>query len=211
VRAEAAGTKVLESELIGLLPQEAVTRAFVDLTRPRGWTGAEVIESHLETEPLDACQPFLDVLASSAPTPGGGSAAALAGAAGAALVAMVCNLTVGREKYAAVDDELRHVRSMAERLRAELHAMIRRDSAAYDAFMAAVKLPKTTDAEKAARKETMGRAAVLAAQVPLEAMERARDVLELAVVVARRGNRNAVSDGAVAALLARAALRPPRT
>ena len=206
-RAEAAGVKVLESEMIGLLPQDAVVRSFVDLTKPRGWTGAEIIESHVRTEPLDACAPFLDALASESPTPGGGSAAALAGATGAALVAMVCNLTCGREKYAAVDAELRDVRAEATRLQALLHGMIRRDSAAYDTFMSAMKLPKATPEEKAARKDAMGRAAVVAAQVPLETMEAALEVLRLAVVVATKGNRNAASDGAVAALMARAALR----
>lgn len=206
-RAEAAGTKVLESEMIGLLPQDAVVRSFVDLTRPRGWTGAEVIESHLRTEPLEACAPFLSALASDSPTPGGGSAAALAGATGAALVVMVCNLTCGREKYAAVDAELRDVRTAAERLRADLHAMIRRDADSYAGYMAAMKLPKATDEEKAARRTAMNAAAVAAAEVPLETMARSLDVLRLAVVVAQKGNRNAASDGCVAALLARAALR----
>lgn len=210
VRAEAAGVKILESEIIGLVPQAAVTQAFVDMTKPRGWTGKEIIESHLapaEPHPLDACAPFVDALASESPTPGGGSAAALAGATGAALVAMVCNLTCGREKYAPVDAELREIRTKAMALKDELHGMIRRDSAAYDSFMVAMKLPKATDAEKAARKAAMGRAAILAAQVPLETMERALDVMRLAVVVAEKGNRNAASDGAVGALMARAAIR----
>ncbi|MCG3134454.1 MAG: hypothetical protein HMLKMBBP_01760 [Planctomycetes bacterium] len=206
-RAEAAGVKVLESEVIGLVPQDAVVRGFADLTRPRGFTGAEVIESHLRTEPLDACGPFIEALASEAPTPGGGSAAALAGAQGAALVEMVCNLTIGREKYRAAEAELTAVRADARRLRTELHGLIRRDCAAYDGFMQAMKLPKATDAEKAARKAAMGRAAILAAEIPLETMALCAEVLRLAVAAARKGNPNAASDGAVAALMARAALR----
>lgn len=206
-RAEAAGTRIVETEVIGLLPQDAVTRSFVDVTRPRGWTGAEVIETHLATDALDSCAPFLDAIASDAPTPGGGSAAALAGAQAAALVAMVCGLTVGREKYQEVDAELRAVRETALRLKEELHATIRRDAGAYGAFMAAMKLPKATPEEKAARKAAMGRAAVVAAEVPLRTMECALEVLRLAGVVARKGNPNASSDGAVGALMARAALR----
>lgn len=206
-RAEAAGAKVLESEVIGLVPQDAVTRAFVDLTRPRGWTGREVIETHLRDDPIDSCGPFLDLLASDSPTPGGGSAAALGGAAAAALVVMVCNLTCGREKYAAVDAELRGVREEARALQSELTATIRRDAGAYETFMAAMKLPKATDAEKAARREAMGRAAVVAAEVPLRTMELALATLRLAAIVAAKGNPNASSDGRVAVLLARAALR----
>ncbi|MCE9637160.1 MAG: glutamate formimidoyltransferase [Planctomycetes bacterium] len=206
-RAEAAGVKVLESEMIGLVPQAAVNQAFVDMAKPRGWTGAEIIESHLRTEPMDACAPFLAVLASDAPTPGGGSAAALAGAAGAALVTMVCNLTIGREKYAAADAELRVVRERASRLQEKLHAMIRRDAASYESYMLAMKLPKATPEEKAARKEAMGRAAVIAAETPLETMSLAAEVIDLSAVVVRKGNPNAASDGAVAALLGRAAVR----
>jgi glutamate formiminotransferase/formiminotetrahydrofolate cyclodeaminase len=206
-RAEAAGVKVLESEMIGLLPQDAVNRAFTDLTHPRGWTGREIIESHLKTDALGACGPFLDALASDNPAPGGGSASALAGAQGAALVAMVCGLSVGRPKFAAVDAELREVMARAKVLRADLEGIIRRDAAAYDAFMQAMKLPKTTDEEKAARKAAMGAAAVVMTEVPLETMEKAVEVLRLSTIVTRKGNPNAASDGAVGALLARAALR----
>jgi glutamate formiminotransferase/formiminotetrahydrofolate cyclodeaminase len=148
-RAEAAGVKVLESEMIGLLPQAAVNQAFTDLTKPRGWTGREIIESHLRSDPMDACAPFLDLLASEAPVPGGGSAAGLAGSLAASLVVMVCGLTIGREKFKEADAELRVVRARAERLRADLHAMIRKDAAAYAAYMAAMKLPKGTPEEKA--------------------------------------------------------------
>jgi len=206
-RAEAAGAKVLESEMIGLVPQAAVNQAFVDLTKPRGWTGAEIIESHLRTDPMDACAPFLALLASDAPVPGGGSAAGLAGAAGAALVTMVCNLSCGREKFKDVDEELRGVRAKAMRLQEKLHEMIRKDAAAYAGYMAAMKLPKATPEEKAARKEAMGLAAVFAAETPLETMTLAVEVIALSGVVVRKGNPNAASDGAVAALLGRAAVR----
>src|SRR6185295_19188130 len=94
-RAEAAGVKVLESEVVGLIPQAAVTKSFVDMTNPRAWSDAQVLENRLGApDPLDSYAPFLARLASDSPTPGGGSSAALAGAMAAALVVMVCNLTV---------------------------------------------------------------------------------------------------------------------
>lgn len=207
-RAEEAGVRVLESEVVGLVPQEAITRAFVDLTRPRGWSDAQVLESRLgPQDPLDSCGPFLAALASVNPTPGGGSAAALAGTMAAALVVMVCNLTIGREKFKEVEEELRGVREEAARLQSAMSALVRRDADAYAGYMAAAKLPKATDEEKSARKEAMARAAVHATEVPLETMRKALAVMRLAAVAAKKGNPNAASDGAVAALLAHAALR----
>jgi glutamate formiminotransferase/formiminotetrahydrofolate cyclodeaminase len=207
-RAEAAGVKVLESEVVGLVPQAAITRAFLDLTKPRGWTDDLVLEKRIGTaDPLDACAPFLAQLASESPTPGGGSAAALAGAMGAALVVMVCNLTIGRDKFKDVADELRGVHAEATKLQAAMSALVRRDAEAYAGFVEAMKLPKATDAEKAARKKAMGEAAIRAAEIPLETMRVSLAVMRLAAVVAKKGNPHAASDGAVAALMARAALR----
>jgi len=207
-RAAAEGVEVLETEVIGVIPQAAVTASFVDVTKPAGWTGEEILESRLAPpDPLDSCAPFLDALAGSTPTPGGGSAAALGGALGAALAGMVANLTIGRKKYAEVEDEMRAVRERAEVLRAELAGLIRKDAASYDTFMLALRLPKETDEQKAARREAMGAAAVVTTEVPIEVMRAAVEVMELARVVVEKGNRNAASDGAVAALFARAAIR----
>jgi formiminotetrahydrofolate cyclodeaminase len=146
-------------------------------------------------------------LASDAPTPGGGSAAALAGAAGAALASMVTNLTIGRKKYAEVEDEMRRVRTEAESLRRSLHGLIREDAKAYERYMTAAKLPKETDAEKSVRKAALGQAAVAAAEAPLETMRQALATMKLSAIVAAKGNRNAASDGGVGALFARAAIR----
>jgi glutamate formiminotransferase/formiminotetrahydrofolate cyclodeaminase len=207
-RAEAAGVKVLESEIVGLVPQAAITKSFLDLTKPRGWSETQILENRLgPADQLDACAPFLSQLASDSPTPGGGSAAALAGAMGASLVVMVCNLTIGREKFKDVEQELRGVHAEATKLQAAMSSLVRRDADAYAGFVAAMKLPKATDAEKAARKKAMGEAAVRAAEIPLETMRVALAVMRLAAVVAKKGNPHAASDGAVAALLGRAALR----
>jgi formiminotetrahydrofolate cyclodeaminase len=148
-----------------------------------------------------------DRLASREPVPGGGSAAAIGGALGASLVGMVAELTIGRPDAAERDDVLREVRDSAARLRAELLDLAETDAAAYDAVVAARRLPKGTDAERAERSRRMRSTIVEAARVPLETARRSREVLDLAVRIAPIGNRNAVSDAGVAAQLASAAVR----
>jgi formiminotetrahydrofolate cyclodeaminase len=148
-----------------------------------------------------------DRLASREPVPGGGSAAAIGGALGASLVGMVAELTIGRPDAAERDDVLREVRDSAARLRVDLLDLAETDAAAYDAVVAARRLPKGTDAERAERSRRMRSTIVEAARVPLETARRSREVLDLAVRIAPIGNRNAVSDAGVAAQLASAAVR----
>ena len=114
-----------------------------------------------------AIEPFLDELASSAATPGGGSAAAIIGAMGAALVSMVCNLTIGKKKYAEVEGEMKDVLAKTEALRKKLTGMIEDDVKAFDAVMGAYGMPKETDADKAARDKAIQAALKLATDVPL--------------------------------------------
>ncbi|MCC7368242.1 MAG: cyclodeaminase/cyclohydrolase family protein [Chloroflexi bacterium] len=149
---------------------------------------------------------FIDRLASGDPTPGGGSASALAGALGAALVSMVCNLTVGREKYAAHDAEVRDIREAAGHLASQLRDGIARDATAYDGVMAAYKLPRTTDEEKAARQRAIQSATHAAALVPLALAEACGQVVDQAERAVGKTNVNAASDLAVAALLGVAAM-----
>ena len=149
---------------------------------------------------------FLDRLASGDPTPGGGSASALAGALGAALVSMVCNLTVGREKYAAHESEVREVLAASGQLVTTLRNGIDQDAAAYDQVMAAFKLPRNTDEEKAARQAAIQKATHAASLVPLALAEASAQVIEQAERAVGRTNANAASDLAVAALLGVAAL-----
>ncbi len=146
-------------------------------------------------------------LSSSAPVPGGGSAAAIAGALGASLVSMVAALTAGRAGYESVDDEVRSIGGEAAGLRDRLLELAERDSEAYDAVMQARRLPKESDDERAARKAAMGESFVLAAQVPLETARTAAQVIKLAARIAPIGNPNAASDAGVAAQLASAATR----
>jgi formiminotetrahydrofolate cyclodeaminase len=155
----------------------------------------------------ETIQNFLDGLASSAPTPGGGGAAAISGAMGAALVSMVCNLTIGKKKYVEVEGELKEILAKSEALRGELTGMIADDVAAFDAVMGAYGLPKETDAQKAARAETIQAALKTATDVPLACCRACRAVIDLAETVAEKGNLNVISDAGVAVLSAYAGLR----
>lgn len=150
---------------------------------------------------------FLDGLASSAATPGGGGAAAISGAMGAALVSMVCNLTIGKKKYVEVEGELKQVLAKSEDLRAQLTAMIADDVAAFDAVMGAYGLPKETDAQKTERTEAIQSALKTATDVPLACCRTCRQVIDLAGIVADKGNLNVISDAGVAVLSAFAGLR----
>ena len=150
---------------------------------------------------------FLDALASKDPTPGGGGGAALAGAIGAALASMVCNLTVGKEKYAAVQTDIQGLLAQTEALRHKLTDLVEADEAAYGVLSAAYKLPKDTDDQKKARTAAIQKALINATTPPLEIGQACVDVLNLCGPVAAKGNVAAVSDAGVAALMAEAGLR----
>ena len=150
---------------------------------------------------------FLTALASSAPAPGGGGGAAMAGALAAALASMVCNLTIGKEKFAAQECEVKALLQEAEQVRQDLLALVEDDAAVFNSFMACYKLPKTTDAEKAARTAAIRKAAKQAAEVPLAIAKASYKVLQLAHRLVIIGNPGVITDGACSALLARAALR----
>ncbi|MDR3321460.1 MAG: cyclodeaminase/cyclohydrolase family protein [Synergistaceae bacterium] len=150
---------------------------------------------------------FLTELASEMPAPGGGSAAALGGALSAALVSMVANLTVGKEKYKDNWAAMEAVRDKSERLRSEFAALADDDTESFNAFMAAMKMPKDTDEKKASRKRAMEEASKGATEVPLRTLESCVKLAELAAEAVKFGNPNAASDAGSAALLAEAAGR----
>jgi formiminotetrahydrofolate cyclodeaminase len=154
-----------------------------------------------------AIDKFLDELASQKATPGGGSAAAIIGAMAAALVAMVCNLTIGKKKYADVEGEMRDLLVKAEALRHKLTGMIEDDVKAFDAVMAAYGMAKETDTDKAAREKAIQAALKWATEVPLRCCHAAREVIDLAAIASEKGNLNVISDAGVAVLAAYAALR----
>ena len=142
---------------------------------------------------------FLSTLASDAPTPGGGAVAAVSGATGAALISMVCNLTIGRKGYEEAEDRMREILTDAETARTVFLDLADRDATAFDGVMAAFKMPKETDAEKAVRSQAIQQGYEQAAVVPLEIARRAAELMELARETTEIGNANAASDGACAA------------
>ena len=149
---------------------------------------------------------FLDALASKEPVPGGGSGAALAGGLGAALVSMVCNLTIGKKGYEQAWEPLKELRVRSEELRARMVELLEADTQAYGKVMETYRLPRDTAEAKAARKEAMQAALQHAAEVPLQIAESCGAVVDLALPAAELGNRWAVSDAGVGALLAEAAM-----
>ncbi len=150
---------------------------------------------------------FLEALSSDAPAPGGGSVAALSGAMSAALVCMVCNLTVGKEKFAAQEDEIVSIRDQAARLRDELVKAIAKDIDAYNQVIACYKMCKETPQDKLERQKAIQAALKQANEVPYEAADLCARVLQLNERLPVIGNPNAVSDVAVSVQLAEAALQ----
>lgn len=148
---------------------------------------------------------FLDELASSSSAPGGGSVAALAGAIGAALTSMVCNLTIGKKRYLEVEGEMRKILHGSENLRRTFTDLVDRDTRAFNKVMEAFGLPKETEDQKGLRSAAIQEATKEAALVPLEVMKHVIDTLALTKVVAERGNTNSVSDTGVSALMLHAA------
>jgi glutamate formiminotransferase/formiminotetrahydrofolate cyclodeaminase len=215
VRREAAryGATATRSELVGLIPQAALVDAAQWYLQLDNLEAEQVLENRLgeagDEQPAGADQPapaFLEQLAAGTATPGGGAAAAYAGAMSAALVGMVARLTLGKKKYADVEAQMQSVVESADKLRVSLMAAVQADSEAFEAVMEAFKLPKQTPEQQAARAEVVDQAYIHATEVPLRVARDAVATLGLAAVVAERGNSNAFSDAGSAANLAKAAL-----
>jgi methenyltetrahydrofolate cyclohydrolase len=149
---------------------------------------------------------FLEELASKAPTPGGGSAAAFMGAVGAGLASMVCNLTIGNEKYRDAEERLRELLSQTEELRRDLMELMERDMVAYGKVSAAMKMPRATQEEKDARTAALQASLKDACEAPLAIMGACAEVLHLCHTTAELGTPHAVSDVGVAVHAARAGL-----
>lgn len=147
---------------------------------------------------------FLNTLASPSPAPGGGSVSALAGALAAALISMVSHLTIGKKKYASVENEIKSVLDQAEKLRSTLTTLIDKDTDAFNIVMSAFAMPKETDEQKNARAAAIESATKEATMVPLNVMQVCKEASALCDFVARNGNVNALSDAGVSALLLRA-------
>lgn len=150
---------------------------------------------------------FLDELASKQPTPGGGSAAAVMGAQAAALVAMVCNLTIGKPKYAEVEAEMQALLQQAEQLRETLIAMIKADVDVFDKLMACYGLPKASDEEKAERSRQIQLVLREATDVPLQCAKACAEAVALCRVAAEKGSLAVISDAGVAVMAAYSGLK----
>jgi formiminotetrahydrofolate cyclodeaminase len=156
---------------------------------------------------MQTVQDFLDTLASDSPAPGGGSAAAISGAMSAALVSMVCRLTIGKKKYAAVENEAKAILEQSEVLRTQLNRLVTEDTLAFEEVMAAYRLPKESDLEKETRNAAIQTALKQATQTPLATAKACAEVIALSDVIVRIGNANALSDAGVASLTALAGLK----
>ena len=150
---------------------------------------------------------FLAELGSKAATPGGGGAAAMLGAVGAALSGMVAHLTIGKKKYAAVQDEMQSLLARADGLREKLVDAIDADADAFDTLMRAYGLPKVSEIDAATRDAAIQEALGSAIAAPLDCARLCREAIDLAIEASEKGNISVVSDGGVAVLAAHAGLR----
>jgi glutamate formiminotransferase / formiminotetrahydrofolate cyclodeaminase len=210
VRDEAArrGAMISGCEMVGLVPEYAMLDAAEHALQLEGFRRDQVLELRLRTPPLTGAVSlggFFEQVSGPTPTPGGGTVSAVVGALGAALATMVANLTLGKKKYAAVEESMRELKREAADAQRELVGLGRRDSDAFDAVLKARRLPQTTPAEVAERDAAMVAAELEAARVPLQTAEACARVIALAERAARQGNVNAASDAGVAGLLATAA------
>ncbi len=227
------GMRVTGSEIVGLLPLEALRRAGIHYLKkqgvPWGVPERELVHAAVKSlglEDLSAFDPddkiieyrlrregalvdrtvadFADELSSDSPAPGGGSVASMMGQMSAALSAMVTNLTAGKKGYGAVSDEMKEVGGEAQLLKDAFRDDVDRDTDAFNELFAAMKMKKKTPDEIAARDAAILTATRHATEIPLGVLERTVRTVELAAIVAAKGNRNSLSDAGVAALAARA-------
>jgi len=225
------GAKATGSEIVGLVPKESLILAGKFYSKKDGLkiTEEELVELAIDKLGLSDLYPFkpeekvieyiieesgplasmkinnfLSELASSSPAPGGGSVAALAGSLGAALSSMVCNLTVGKEKYAEVQDEIKEALKKSEKIRKDLTKLIDKDTEAFNDVMKAFKMPKETEQQKKKRSQAIQEGYKTAAMIPLETARTCEKILGIAKIVAEKGNQNSITDSAVSAIMAQA-------
>jgi len=199
--ARARGVEILKSEVVGLIPERALLgagAAALKLPDP----GEHLLEAKIRASEGPTVDQWFDELSSAEPAPGGGSAAAFAGAMGAALVAMVARLTIGRKAYASVEGEARRVLEAATDAMSVLRALVQADAAAYGLVRLAYQTPKTDPG----RLGQIDQALLGAARTPLETARAAVAVIKLAQAIRAVGNKNARSDATVGEQLARTAL-----
>ncbi len=228
------GLRVTGSEIVGLIPKEAMLMAgkyyLARQGKSVGVPEKQLIEIAIQSLGLNdvskfdakkkiieyvlaenkkslnelSVKDFADELSTDSPAPGGGSASALAGSLAAALSGMVANLTIGKKGYEQHFDELKKVAEECQKLKDELLALVDEDTEAFNKVMDAFRLPKKTEEEKAKQQSAVEEATKYAALIPFKTMEKSFAVLQFAKTAAEKGNRNSISDAGVAALLAQA-------
>jgi glutamate formiminotransferase/formiminotetrahydrofolate cyclodeaminase len=199
--ARARGVEILKSEVVGLIPERGLLgagAAALKLPDPE----EHLLEAKIHAAEGPTVDAWFDELSSAEPAPGGGSAAAFAGAMGAALVAMVARLTIGRKAYASVEEEAKRVLEAATEAMSMLRGLVQADAAAYGVVRIAYQTPKTDPG----RLKRIDQALLGAARTPLETARVAQAVIKLAQAIRTVGNKNARSDASVGEQLARAAL-----
>lgn len=212
IKAEAAshGVKVLESEIVGLVPEKALLDAAKHYLQLKKFSFDQVLELKLKScgpavsYPLDD---FILSVASKNPTPGGGSVAALSGSLASALMTMVSNLTLGNSKYKKFDKEITKLKYILEIEMNDLKGLIYKDIEAYNLVVKASKMPKTSVSEIKQRGVALKGAYLYAAEVPMLVAKKSFSLLDFLERLVLIGNRNALSDVGVAALLIQAAVR----
>src|ERR1700752_868511 len=195
------GVDVQKSEIVGLIPERAILSA-ANTTLKLADSADHMLESKIRAVAGPSMDGWIDELAGGAPTPGGGSAAALAATLAAALVGMVARLTIGRKAYAAIEARAQEILSEAERLRAQLRRLVDEDAASYELVNKAYKIPK----DDPGRTSSIDHALIAASRPPQQVVQAAERVKQLADEIGLIGNKNAASDARVAGLLADAAI-----
>ncbi len=228
------GARVTGSEIVGLVPLEAILDAGRHFLKKMGKSDAipeeDIVHEAIislglnDVAPFDPTEKiieykiekmqkrkklidmkitdFVNELSRDSPAPGGGSVAALNGALSGALASMVSNLTYGKKKYSDVWDEMLDIGRKAQELKDEFLTLVDKDTEAFDQVMLAMKLPKKTEEEKKIRAMEIERATKHAIEVPLKTLRLTPELMELALRLAEKGNKNAISDAGVAALTA---------
>ncbi|MBL8150662.1 MAG: glutamate formimidoyltransferase [Blastocatellia bacterium] len=232
VKREAAryGVNVVGSEIVGLVPQGAINESADFYLQLENFSPNQILENRLssalaeqakedrreekrqetdgkEESLTESIGSFPDLVAEGSPAPGGGSVAAHSGMLAAALGQMVCNLTVGKKKYAGVEDQIKDILAQLEELKTTLCQAIEEDARSFDSVLEAMRLPKESDAERLAREMAIQEATKHAAAVPMRTAEQSLSVLELLQELFEIGNQNAITDVSVGASLALTAIR----
>ncbi|MFB0509288.1 MAG: glutamate formimidoyltransferase [bacterium] len=207
--AERYGVMVKESEIVGLVPQQALIDTAVNYLQLWSFNPNQILENRL-VQAGKSLADFISDVSSSAPTPGGGSCAALAGAIGTALLVMVANLTIGKKGYEAVSEIIKKTKEQLEPIKNRFYNLIAEDAAAFDLVMAAYKLPKSSDEQKEQRLTAITNAYKKATEVPLETMQNVLEALNVCRPIVEKGNKNSISDAGVAIYYLETALQGAR-